>query len=641
MIKDLKIMDRWKKQANRRLYSDEERAKMTKKDWLLMLAVTVIYAAVAFFNLGTFDIPETYYAMESENDEIIVAFDDIETIETIKYYTSLGTGKISFYYSDDGEGYTLLTAEVTATDEKEETYTTTEPVVIDHKATDMYEWQFIPASFEAKYVSIRVDEPGLFMLEMAFCDSEGNPVEVVSAKNINPDAERGNAPDHMFDEQEYVPLQTYYMTEMYFDEVYHARTAYEMINHLPVYEITHPPLGKTILGIGIRIFGMNPFGWRCMGTLFGVMMLPLMYVFAKRLFKRTLFAFIPTFLFAVDFMHYTQTRIATIDSYSVFFIMLMYIFMYVYTERNYNREPLKKSLVPLALCGIAFGLGAATKWLCLYAGAGLAAIFFIQLWKRYREYMFVKAALADKETSESMDETKRAYFEDIRSNYLRKTFVTLLWCILFFIIVPLVIYYLAYIPYMKITDNPYDFNAILQNQEYMFNYHSKLNPEKVHAFASEWYTWPLDIRPVFIFQGQGYTDGTMSSMSTMGNPAVWWGGLAAVIGLIVIRIRKGKLGKRTFFLSVAALSQYLPWTLISREKFIYHYFATVPFLILLTAVFAKYLIERTKHGKKIVFIFLGVCALLFVMFYPVTTGIVIPKAYSDTFIRWLPSWPFY
>ncbi|MDD5017956.1 MAG: hypothetical protein PHO15_07670, partial [Eubacteriales bacterium] len=252
MIKDLKIMDRWKKQANRRLFYNEERARMTRKDWLVMLAVTVIYAAVAFLNLGAHDIPETYYAMENENDEIIAAFSDTEDIEFIKYYTSLGTGKISFYYSSDGEGYTLLTAETTETDENGEAVTTTNPVVIDHEATDMYEWQFIPVSFEAKYVSIRVDEPGLYMLEMAFCDSGGNPVEVVSAENINPDAERGNASDYMFDEQQYVPLRTYYMTEMYFDEVYHARTAYEMINHLPVYEITHPPLGKTILGIGIR-----------------------------------------------------------------------------------------------------------------------------------------------------------------------------------------------------------------------------------------------------------------------------------------------------------------------------------------------------------------------------------------------------
>jgi dolichyl-phosphate-mannose--protein O-mannosyl transferase len=94
-------------------------------------------------------------------------------------------------------------------------------------------------------------------------------------------------------------------------------------------------------------------------------------------------------------------------------------------------------------------------------------------------------------------------------------------------------------------------------------------------------------------------------------------------------------------LSIAALSQFLPWVLISRETYIYHYFATVPFLLLLMTVLAKYLIERTKHGKKAVFIYLGASLVLFVMFYPVITGTVVSKAYSDIFLRWLPTWPFY
>jgi len=240
-----------------------------------------------------------------------------------------------------------------------------------------------------------------------------------------------------------------------------------------------------------------------------------------------------------------------------------------------------------------------------------------------------------------MPSERRAFLEELCRSYLSKTFITLLWCVLFFIIVPLIIYILSYIPYMQVTDNPYDFNGILRNQEYMFNYHSNLKPDHVHPFSSQWYLWPIDYRPVFFFQGQGYPDGYMSSMSSMGNPIIWWGGIGAVITLIVIRIRKGRLGQRTLFLSIAALSEYLPWVLISRETFVYHYFATLPFLILLMGVLAKYLIERTKHGKKAVFIYLGVCLVAFAMFYPVTTGTEVSRWYSDHFLRWLPSWPFY
>jgi len=627
----------WQKHARRRLFDKHEKARFTRLDWLVMMAVTLLYAAVAFVNLGSTQIPETFYMLDE--DELIVEFEDMARIRSVCYYASLGEGAFSFYYSEDGEGFTQLTQKEQETDEYGDTLVFDAPVIIDHAATRMYQWQITDTDFTARYISIRVEKPGLRMLEMGFCDEEGLPLPIASVKNTNPDAPRGNAPERMFDEQHFVPQQTYYMNEMYFDEVYHARTAFEHIERIRPYEITHPPLGKVLMGLGIRIFGMNPFGWRVMGAFVGVLMLPLMYLFAHRLFRKTLFAFIPTALFALDFMHYTQTRIATIDSYSVFFILLMYFFMYLYTETNYNRQPLRKSLVPLALCGVSFGLGAATKWLCIYAGAGLALLLLIQLTKRYREYAYAREAL---ERDSGMDPQRRAYLEGVSNAYLQKTFATLLWCVVFFIVVPLVIYLLSYIPYTLVDGNPYSFSDILYNQEYMFSYHSKdVLSADPHPFRSEWYTWPFNYLPVFFFQGQGYPQELMSSMSTMGNPAVWWAAVAAVVALVVIRIRKGRLGRRTFYVSVAALSQYLPWVLISRETYIYHYFATVPFLILLMGVLAKYMIERTKHGKKVVFAFLGVCLLLFVMFYPVTTGTVVSRAYSDTFLRWLSSWPFY
>ncbi len=623
----------WKKHARRRLFDKHEKYCFALIDWIVMAAITVCYAAVAFINLGSTDIPKTFYTFDK--DDVIVEFSKQQQIFSIRYYASVPNNfdkyfDFSLQYSPDGEGYTEI--EFFKEDEDKTSYT--EPG-IKHEDTNLYKWQIAEISpFTAKYVSFHVGGR-LPILEIGFCDKDGNPVEVVSAVSANPQAPRGNSPVFMFDEQQHVPQQTYYMNEMYFDEVHHARTAYEHINYMNPREFSHPPLGKILLGVGIRIFGMNPFGWRFMGTLFGVLMLPLMYIFAKRLFRNTLYAAIPTVLFASDFMHYTQTRIATIDSYSVFFIMLMCYFMYLYTETNYNRQPLKKSLVPLALCGITFGLGAATKWLCIYAGAGLALIFAIQMVKRYREYAYAKNAVA---AHDNNNLKRRQFLEEVSRNYLKKTFITLLWCVLFFIIIPLIIYLISYIPYTLVKEGAYDFNAILHNQEVMFNHHSKFYE---HPYSSPWYSWPLNIKPVFLFQGKGYPDELMSSMSTMGNPAVWWAGLASVIALIVIRICKGRLGRRVFFLSVMALSQYVPWALLSRETYIYHYFATVPFLILLIGVLAKYIIEHTKHGKKAVFVFVGICVMLFIMFYPVTTGIVIPRAYSNTFLKWFQSWPFH
>ena len=89
------------------------------------------------------------------------------------------------------------------------------------------------------------------------------------------------------------------------------------------YEYTHPPLGKDLMMIGIALFGMTPFGWRFMGTIMGILMVPVMYLLVKQLVKRTDLSFIGCFLMTFDCMHFTQTRIATIDSYAVLFIMVM------------------------------------------------------------------------------------------------------------------------------------------------------------------------------------------------------------------------------------------------------------------------------------------------------------------------------
>jgi dolichyl-phosphate-mannose--protein O-mannosyl transferase len=84
-------------------------------------------------------------------------------------------------------------------------------------------------------------------------------------------------------------------------------------------------------------------------------MLPILYAFGKRIFKDSNYALVLTTLFAFDFMHFTQTRIATIDVYSVFFILLMYYYMYQYITMNFFVDGFRKTLKPLALSGLFFG----------------------------------------------------------------------------------------------------------------------------------------------------------------------------------------------------------------------------------------------------------------------------------------------
>lgn len=132
--------------------------------------------------------------------------------------------------------------------------------------------------------------------------------------------------------------------------------AYEFLHGLPTYENTHPPLGKILISVGIAIFGMNSFGWRIMGTLFGIAMLPFLYLLGKKMTGNTPAAALTCFLFAFDFMHFTQTRIATIDVYITFFVIAMYYFMYSYCSMSFYDTPLHKTFIPLGLCGVCMGL---------------------------------------------------------------------------------------------------------------------------------------------------------------------------------------------------------------------------------------------------------------------------------------------
>ena len=321
------------------------------------------------------------------------------------------------------------------------------------------------------------------------------------------------------------------MDEMYFDEIYHARTAYEHLHGMPPYENTHPPLGKVFIMLGVWLFGMNPFGWRIVGTLFGIGMLPLMYALAKRLTKSEKWAALATFLFAVDGMHFVQTRIATIDVYGVFFIMAMCLCMMKYWQMNFYVDGLKKTFRPLGACGVLFGFAIASKWIGFYAGAGLAVAFFTTMYKRYREYKTAKALLEADTAGEN-----RALCEQITSQWLGYTIKTLLFCIGFFILIPAVIYLLSYLPYLLCAEKPYTLSGVWDVQTYMFDYHSTLTA--THPFQSPWYQWPLIIRPIYYYACSSVPEGMMRSIAAFGNPAVWWTGLLGVIACIALLLKK-------------------------------------------------------------------------------------------------------
>ena len=122
----------------------------------------------------------------------------------------------------------------------------------------------------------------------------------------------------LFDEQALTPASISYRNSMYFDEIYHGRTAYEHLHGMSVYETTHPPLGKVFIMLGIAAFGMTGFGWRVSGVLFGIADGAGAVPFGARLSRSPKAAGFAALLAALDPMRLAQSRIATIDVYGPF-----------------------------------------------------------------------------------------------------------------------------------------------------------------------------------------------------------------------------------------------------------------------------------------------------------------------------------
>ena len=570
----------------------------SKRDIIFVLAISLIYGVVALTNLGSTTAPQTFWLSDKAGESITVRFEKTEHVAAYSVYGNI---------DDDG---TLLVATPNG---HEETFTQT--------YDDMFRWKKVETDFTSDTVTLSLYSGSLKLNEIAFFDGNGEliPVSLAGATD---------AQKNLFDEQDAVSATPSYFTGMYFDELYHARTAYEHLNNLTPYENSHPPLGKIFIMLGVWVFGMTPFGWRVVGALFGIAMLPILYAFGKRLFKNSNYALILTALFAFDFMHFTQTRIATIDVYSVFFILLMYYYMYQYITMNFYVDGLNKTLKPLALSGLFFGIGAACKWTSIYAGAGLAVLLASSLIARYIDYIQVNARDNDADKARVRD-------------YWSLSTKTLLWCVLFFVVVPFGIYFSSYAPYYIYESGQsagYGIAGMLKTfgnyQEFMFNYHANLNA--THPYQSSWYSWPFTVKPMWYYFNSYITPEKVSTLSASGNPAVWWVSAIGAVALLAGRLSKRIAPDRAMqIFCVGILANFLPWVLVTRCTFIYHFFATVPFILMATVYALQKLEQKYPEAHFLKWFWVGFAVLFFALLYPGISGLPIPADWA-AFIANLP-----
>ena len=176
---------------------------------------------------------------------------------------------------------------------------------------------------------------------------------------------------------------------------------------------------------------------------------------------------------------------------------------------------------------------------------------------------------------------------------------------------------------------------VWDNQSFMFNYHSGLVAE--HPYSSRWYQWLLNIRPILYYL-EYFNDGTRSSFGAFVNPLLCWAGLLCLPLLIyTAAFRKDKTAA---FILLGYLAQLVPWMPIGRLTFEYHYFPCTVFLVLALGYAFKLVRLHSRHWKLYLGSFAAVSLLLFVMFYPAVSGMVVDNAKASAILGWLPTWPF-
>ena len=683
------------------------RHPVDRRDLLPMLLITAVYAATAFFRLGALSAPQSALDF-GEDQTVTISFSQEIHLTKFRYFSNLGTGDYNVEVSQDGRTwYTLWQKE----EDGEQVWYWADAAGYDpsyalpQEYNDLFKWLEVeptnPQNIRYLRITGRADKGLLELGELALYDNG----RFVDGAGLVADAD----PTPLFDEQDTVPEKSTWYNSTYFDEIYHPRTALEHIEGVYPYEVSHPPLGKLTMSLGILLFGMTPFGWRFMGTLFGVLMLPILYVFLKNLFGRRPVAVCGTLLFAADFMHLTQTRIGTIDTYGIFYILLMYYFLYRWLTLAPG-TPFRRCALPLFLSGLFWGIGAASKWTVIYGAVGLAVLYFIGLACKLREW---PAEAPGK---------------------LPWLWATLAFSVLCFVLIPVLIYTLSYWPYAAargndaglwgilaeifawpftqlpqvlsgereifVKDSRNVVDIMLQNQHFMLTYHEGVTAS--HPYSSRWYQWIVDARPILYYldNTSGKAEGLKAAFGCFNNPVVCWTGLLAVLacgarsfrrtrsrvllflgvaavavtaclrteaafqpeaetGVLVGGILLLALGTALFlgggalaswafpgrsptalFILVGYLSQLVPWMFIGRTTFEYHYFPSTLFLVLAISFLFQGLMERSRSWKGAVYGLTAAAVGLYVAFYPVLIGLMVPTWYTSNFLKWFPSWPF-
>ena len=175
--------------------------------------------------------------------------------------------------------------------------------------------------------------------------------------------------------------------------------------------------------------------------------------------------------------------------------------------------------------------------------------------------------------------------------------IPIVWMIGSLLAIPLVVYVVLYIPWALIEGHQlfagwppgHTGQTLVDLTAEMYRYHNDLTAP--HAASSPWWAWPLNLKPVWFYQGS-FANDTAASIYDAGNVVLWWMGIPAMAFVAYQAFKRQSLPLALIL--VGFLCQWISWARIDRAAFQYHYYTSLPFLFMALA----YFIGEVWHGPS-------------------------------------------
>jgi predicted membrane-bound dolichyl-phosphate-mannose-protein mannosyltransferase len=208
------------------------------------------------------------------------------------------------------------------------------------------------------------------------------------------------------------------------------------------------------------------------------------------------------------------------------------------------------------------------------------------------------------------------------------------------LVLPLLIYFVAYIPYLQlghaiatVNQGPGYGWSLDELQSQMFGYHFGL--QAGHPAASPWWSWPLDLKPVW-FYSHSYDNRLLAVIYNGGNPILFWAGIPAILWCSLQAWRRRSLA--LVLVIGAFVFQYLPWTRIERATFQYHYLTAVLFAMIAVA----YVVDEALRSwayRSLAIAFLVAAVIAGLLVFPLGSALAMPDWYVNA-ARALAPWNY-